>query len=337
MGGKAVQRALVAAVVILIGGCAGLHSDSSPAESSPSAAKQSGSPSPSENTGLLPSPVQNPSPVQDMVLIPEGTYTIGSDQEQGSAQPVQRIAVQPFLIGRHEVTNAEFAEFLNTLNVQILRDADPGRVEPSDVTGSDASRLFLLQERGIRTDAWYEMNDNDARIGTRAGRFYVSPGFENHPVNEVTWFGARAFAQWRGGRLPTEVEWEAAARGVEGRTFPWGNEPPTPERAVFGRGSGETAPVGTVPLGNTPLGLQDMSGNVAEWTSTLFRPYPYSLADGRETSDENGNGDRVTRGGDHHFDIAADELTTFYRNGRYRRLDRGHRHIGFRIVGSVDS
>jgi formylglycine-generating enzyme required for sulfatase activity len=156
------------------------------------------------------------------------------------------------------------------------------------------------------------------------------PGFEDHPANEVTWSGARDFCAWRGARLPTEAEWEAAARGREGRTYPWGEEPPTPERAVYGRASNETDPVGAHPAGATPDGVHDLAGNVAEWTSSLDRPYPYDPTDGREDPDD--PGERVTRGGDHVFDSAPDQLTTTFRAGFSRAPDHGHRHIGFRCA-----
>jgi iron(II)-dependent oxidoreductase len=174
------------------------------------------------------------------------------------------------------------------------------------------------------------MDDTDARIGIVGGRFAPEPGFADHPVSESTWPGAVAFCAWRGARLPTEAEWEAAARGKEGRPYPWGAKPPTPEHAVFGRGSGETDPVGSHPKGATPEGVFDLAGNEAEWTSSLFKPYPYDAEDGRE--DRKASGERVTRGGDHVFDGAAEQLTGTFRTGFSRNPRRGHRHIGFRCA-----
>jgi len=100
----------------------------------------------------------------------------------------------------------------------------------------------------------------------------------NQPVVAVSWFAARAFCQWAGGRLPTEEEWEKAARGTDGRIYPWGNDAPTPERAVFHQrmNIGHPEPVGTHPAGDSPYGLHDMAGNVWEWTASVYDPFAYA-------------------------------------------------------------
>ncbi len=262
-----------------------------------------------------------------MVLIEGGSYPIGSADGPASARPPHRVTLDPFLVDVYEVTNGQFAAFLNTLEVTAKRDVRAGELRPDDVEGPDSDRSW----GGSGNDrAFIEMDDTDARIGIVEGHFTPEPGFADHPVSESTWQGAVAFCAWRGARLPTEAEWEAAARGKEGRTYPWGEAPPTPEHAVFGRGRGETDPVGSHPKGATPEGVFDFSGNETEWTSSLFKPYPYDATDGRE--DPNAPGERVTRGGDHVFDVAPGQLTGIFRDGFSRNPRRGHRHIGFRCA-----
>ncbi len=160
-----------------------------------------------------------------IVLIEGGSYPIGSPDGRASARPRHRVTLDPFLIDAYEVTNAQFAAFLNTLKVTAKRDVRAGELRPDDVEGPDADRLWGGTSGNDR--AFIEMDDTDARIGVANGRFAPESGFANHPASESTWQGAVAFCAWRGARLPTEAEWEAAARGQEGRTYPWGEAPPT--------------------------------------------------------------------------------------------------------------
>jgi iron(II)-dependent oxidoreductase len=269
-------------------------------------------------------------PEPRMVEIEGGTYVLGSADGRDSARPRHTVVLAPFLIDVHEVTNGEFAAFLNTLEIEAKGDVAAGRLRPDDVGGPDADRVW----GGSGNDrAFIEMDDTDARIAIADRRFAPEPGFARHPVPESTWPGATAFCAWRGARLPTEAEWEAAARGKAARTYPWGGAPPTAARAVFARGRGETDPVGSHPTGATPEGVLDLAGNLAEWTSTLYRAYPYDPGDGRE--DPEAEGERVTRGGDHVFDVAPDQLTGSFRDGFSRNPKRGHRHIGFRCAKSA--
>ena len=196
-----------------------------------------------------------------LVGIPGGSFVMGD--AEGEADEVRRVVrMAPFRIMRLEVTNVHFARFA----------AASGRV--TDPERSSAGYVWNLHWRLVPGADWRHPEGPDS---TLTGRM-------EHPVVQVSARDAAAFCSFYGLRLPTDEEWEYAARGADGRRFPWGDTPPEEEghrRANFGTvqccapdagdGYARTAPVGRFPFGASPFGLLDMAGNVWEWTAS---PYP---------------------------------------------------------------
>ena len=186
-------------------------------------------------------------------------------------------------------------------------------VRPSDfIMGSDTGMEDEGQARLLYLDTFYidkyEVTNSQYRAcvtagaclppkklnsSTRAG-YYNKPEFNSYPVVYVDWNMARNYCEWRGARLPTEAEWEKAARGPEGSVYPWGEEI-TCEEANFSGCQKDTAPVSSFADSVSTYGVYNMAGNVYEWVSSLYKAYPYDLFDGRE--DLEAPGERVLRGG----------------------------------------
>jgi formylglycine-generating enzyme required for sulfatase activity len=206
----------------------------------------------------------------EMVLVPPGCFMMGSEEGESDEVPVHEICFdEPFWIDRYEVTNAQFAAFLNQ--------------------GSNQSA------EGVE---YLDTDDEDARI-QQNGTWAAETEFADHPAIEVTWYGARDFCASRNARLPTEAEWEYAARGPDALVYPWGNDFVADNVVYSGNSGGQTAAVGSRAGGVSWVGAYDMSGNVWEWVSSLYQSYPYEMGDGRE--DTNSTDVRVLRGGSWDF------------------------------------
>lgn len=200
-----------------------------------------------------------------------------------------------FWIDRNEVTNAQFQLFVK---------------ETGFITGVE--RMGSSEVWGINKP-----------VAGAYWRFPQGPGSSiteklDHPVVQMNWFSANTYCQWVGGRLPSEAQWEKAARGADGRLFPWGNELPNlgylnGADPTNSDGFTFTSPVAHFPLGDSPYGLHDMAGNAYEWTRSLFRGYPYIANDGREIEKQPGlNDEIVVRGGSFYTDYGTVRSTWRY-------------------------
>ncbi|MCB1036614.1 MAG: SUMF1/EgtB/PvdO family nonheme iron enzyme, partial [Acidobacteria bacterium] len=183
------------------------------------------------------------------VDLPGGTFLMGAQREDSEAPgydaeafdaeaPVRRITLSPFRIGRYPVTVGLFRRFVEARHVGYL---DPRYWDPKGWAWRENEEL-------VAPDGWLDQLRHP-----------------NRPVTGVSWYEADAYCRWRGGRLPTDAQWEYAARGEEGRKYPWGKAEPTDSHACFDYRIGYAPPVGVYPLGATPDGLHDLAGGVWEW------------------------------------------------------------------------
>jgi len=248
--------------------------------------------------------VHLPAAADGIMLVQAGAFWMGRDDGPPDEAPLHRVYVADVWIERHKVTNAELAAFLNA----------QGRTTPT----------------GERRFDW---DDADARIRESGGAWRADPGFEHHPAVEVSWFGARDYCAWRGRRLPTEAEWEKAARGDDKRPYPWGTAPPAPHLAVFERPYNATARGDARPAGAGPSGVEDLLGNLREWTASVLRAYPYRIDAAPATWD--GQGRVVVRGASHD-DPAATLHAATRRSYDRRGAAAGHHFVGFRCATSED-
>jgi len=249
-----------------------------------------------------------PKTPDDMVLVPVGSFLMGSDdirletlaEEAGmtkpwvlDAAPSHRIDLPSFFIDRTEVTNGAYSRFVQEKGFPVLPHWQGGRPRP------DQERL---------------------------------------PVIYVNWEEANAYCRWLGRRLPTEAEWEKAARGPDGWDYPWGVFFDYRRANVGGLQSGP-APVGSFPLGQSPYGAQDMIGNVWEWTADWYQPYPGSSY----ASPEYGEKYRVARGNSYaglgHFPPKImDEVKAAEARAAYRLFfppNVALEDVGFRCAADV--
>ena len=225
----------------------------------------------------------------DMVRIPAGPFLMGAvienDHEWGDTdeEPVHEVTLSAYSIDRYEVTARDFAEFLN---------AHPDEAERYIEMGT---AVTIEKSKGV---------------------YRSRPGLEKHPVNRVSWFGADAFCRSLGKRLPTEAEWEKAARGTDERIFPWGDEFPHNDFVTFRRkfskfGFDAMKPVDALPEGKSPYGVYHMAGNVWEWVADWYEDSYYEHSPQQDPQGPETGISKVLRGGNWYY--KAYYMRTTYR------------------------
>jgi len=240
----------------------------------------------------------NPTDGSIMVLVSQDTFRMGSDTGPDGEKPAHEVDVSAFYIAKHEVTNRQFKAFV---------DANP-------------------QWRKDRIDPRY----HDGDYLKDWGRNSYPRGKADHPIVYVSWFAAKAYCEWAEGRLPTEAEWECACRAGSTAKYCFGDrDTQLGDYAWYGENSGgSTHPVGAGKP--NPWGFQDMHGNVYEWCSSMYQPYPYKAGDGREGVSDSASS-RVLRGGSWH----SNEHCCRSASRTYSKPINSCRYNGFRLCVSA--
>lgn len=211
-----------------------------------------------------------------MLFIPSGKFLMGNEKGEKDEKPLHSVYLDGYWIDKFLVTNRLYARFLN----------DMGN--------------FNLHMSGLFGDKWvsgYFANKTDARLVEVSGQWCIKKGYEDHPVTQVSWYGAKAYCEWAGGRLPTEAEWEKAARGMDARIYPWGNANPNFDLANYEGCVKDTNKVGSYPRGASYYGLLDMAGNVWEMINDWYLEDYYIRSPKLNPQGPEKGTDKVIRGG----------------------------------------
>ncbi len=199
----------------------------------------------------------SPKDGMEIVFVEAGTFIMGSDNDEVNESPKHEIYIDDYWIDKTEVTNKMYYSCIKSGGCE--KPLSDGFIAPTD--------------------------------------HYTNPAKENYPVVYVNYENAESYCQWASRRLPTEAEWEKAARGVDGRIYPWGNQSPTQDTLNFNQNIGDLMPVGSYPLGASPYGALDMSGNALEWVADWYSDNYYEQSPSSNPIGPDSGQFRVSRGG----------------------------------------
>jgi formylglycine-generating enzyme len=251
----------------------------------------------------------------DFLIVPAGNFKMGDNFGDGEPRerPVHQVHLDTFYIGKFEVTNADWKKFMNDPAYDDVKLWPTGRVVPKD-----------------QSPYWTQANNHGG----------ATPGSDNYPVLGVNWDAATAYCNWlsmktgKKYRLPTEAEWEKAARGTDQRRFPWGNTIDRTNANYAGAQKFDTAmTVGSFANGASPYGAMDMAGNVMEWCQDWYSRTYYEVSPKKNPKGPEKGAYRVLRGGSFFFE--SQDLRSYARSGGWPSL-QAWRMIGFRAARSAD-
>jgi len=308
-----------------------------------------------------------------MILIPAGTFMMGSDNEQASADewPVHKVSVSAFYMDRTEVTNAQFKQFVDATGYvtlaertpdwnELSKSLPPGTAKPHDSLLQAASLVFSLTQGPVSLldfNQWWRWQPG-ANWKHPQGPGSNIIGKEHYPVVHISWFDAMAYCEWAGKRLPTEAEWEWAAKGGrDNNIYPWGNEHVNAGKPKANSWDGyfpyyneqkdgyvRSSPVASYP--SNGYGLHDMAGNVWEWCSDWYDATYYQSVANVQSNNPKGpeksndpqepfSQKRSLRGGSF---LCNDSYCSGYRVARRMKStpDTGLEHTGFRCVKDLE-
>lgn len=285
----------------------------------------------------------------DMVLVPSGPFIRGSDKtddsgkqdEYGLVKPLyldehpQRVLQLPaFWIDKYEVSNRQYKAFVQARKVpEPFEWSQNGyNLLPERLRATDLESLRWIATEYFKLDIDTRRTGRDELLRLMLADQQTK---DTLPVTGVTWFEANRYCHWAGKRLPSEAEWEKAARGADGREFPWGNDwnaglANTGDNEDWGE---DMAPVGYYKNNRSPYGAYDMAGNAWEWVADWYKPYPgsdYFVAEAF------GEKNRVIRGGGGGMGHYA--LSEFFRSAMrgYAAPDSKNSDVGFRCARDAD-
>jgi len=293
-----------------------------------------------------------------MVWVPGGVFMMGDPSGYAEERPVHEVTVDGFWMDKTEVTNAQFAKFIDETDYVTTAEQKP---DPKDFPGAPREKLVPGSVVFKRPDGEVDLTNFFLWWHWEPGANWKHPegpdssieGRENHPVVHVSWYDAVEYCKWANKSLPTEAEWEFAARGgLEGKTYCWGDRKKPKGKWLTNawqgsfpsENSNEDGFAGTAPVGSFPssgYGLLDMAGNVWEWCSDWYRPDYYKNSPAKNPRgpkdsfdpDEPSQPKRVNRGGSF---LCADNYCMRYRPAARTKNspDTSTSHTGFRCVRS---